>query len=85
MTDYMNILNTRYLLKHRLGKGGMGEVYAALDRLTGREVALKLVQKLALDGTQELHVALTHEFEILASLRHPNIISVLDYGFTPDQ
>jgi tetratricopeptide (TPR) repeat protein len=75
-----------------LGEGGMGTVYRATDRLTGEYVALKRVtaplQELffqARAGHDSLQVALTHEFQTLASLRHPNIISVLDYGFDPER
>lgn len=84
-------LSHRYRLLHRLGVGGMGAVYAALDRLTGETVALKRVSFavpiVGLDtaSIQDLRRALTEEFRLLASLRHPNIISVMDYGFDTEQ
>lgn len=70
----------------------MGMVYRALDRLTGQQVALKFVtapaSQLSMDSqippseTESHHrLALAQEFRILASLHHPNIIHVLDYGF----
>lgn len=72
----------------------MGVVYRAYDRLTGQTVALKQVQvapqalafasRPATNNTNSLLLALTHEFKLLASLRHPHIISVLDYGFDAD-
>lgn len=78
----------RYVIYNRLGQGGMGGVYRALDRLTGQEVALKRVtapaEQLSFASktkTSDFRLALAHEFQTLASLRHPNIISVLDYGF----
>lgn len=84
-------INGRYTLHDPLGKGGMGIVHRATDRLTGNTVALKQVflpvkalffaSRPVSDGTRKLRLALAHEFQTLASMRHPNIISVLDYGF----
>jgi predicted ATPase len=83
----------RYVLKEHLGTGGMGIVYQAIDKLTGQSVALKQVispeNKLlfATEPSQStnLRIALAQEFQILASLRHPHIVSVLDYGFDADR
>ncbi|MBC7872092.1 MAG: tetratricopeptide repeat protein [Chitinophagaceae bacterium] len=77
-------IGKRYIVTSSLGTGGMGIVYRAHDRLTGEAVALKQV-KLSRepigDGHVDFRLALAHEFRTLASLRHPHIISVLDYGF----
>jgi tetratricopeptide (TPR) repeat protein len=92
MTDTAKI-GKRYALLQKIGEGGMGIVYHAHDRLTGQDVALKLVtaqtDKFNLnvtggssDNTANFRLALAREFKTLASLRHPHIISVLDYGFT---
>lgn len=62
----------------------MGVVYRATDRLTNQNVALKRVMAPAsLPQEQPFghRLALAQEFQLLAGLRHPNIISVLDYGF----
>jgi tetratricopeptide (TPR) repeat protein len=83
----------RYILHNPLGKGGMGVVYRATDRLTGREVALKQVltdiEVLGLNNTStsmtDFRMALAREFKLSSSLRHPNIIQVLDYGFDTNQ
>jgi len=69
----------RYQIKSRIGQGGMGVVYRAYDRLSGQEVALK--QVINYEYQERDPLLLAHEFQILASLRHPNIIDVLDYGF----
>ena len=84
-------LNNRYRLHEALGQGAMGVVYRATDRLTGEVVAVKQVtvaredlifaSRSAVEGAEEIKLALAREFQTLASLRHPNIISVLDYGF----
>ena len=81
-------LNRRYQLLEQIGKGGMGEVYRAVDRLSGNTIALKRVTASpgalmfnSRTGDSSLNLALAQEFKVLASLRHPHIISVLDYGF----
>lgn len=85
------LIGNRYRLESRLGSGGMGEVYRTTDRLTGQRVALKRVlaaTESLIFTTRSDHsnppAALANEFQALASLRHPNIISVLDYGFDSD-
>ncbi len=85
------MIGKQYQLIDELGSGGMGTVYRAIDRLTGQQVALKQVSAPVADsGSLRLSEAgaktndrlkLAREFRLLASLRHPNIISVLDYGF----
>lgn len=77
----------RYRPLELLGEGGMGIVYKVLDRLTGQTVALKRVlippENLQFNsrGNADLYLSLAQEFRLMASLRHPNINSVLDYGF----
>ncbi|MEO8396349.1 MAG: serine/threonine-protein kinase, partial [Chloroflexota bacterium] len=83
------VINNRYQILDLIGTGGMGKVYKALDRLTGDHVAIKRVltrdpnakhQRTASEEAS-FRVALAQEFRTAASLRHPYIISVLDYGF----
>ena len=83
-----NSVGSRYQLHDVLGAGGMGVVYRATDRLTRQSVALKLLAVptelldfMSRTDSEELRVSLAREFQFLASLRHPNIVSVLDYGF----
>ena len=88
-----NLIGRRYELLDQIGQGGMGAVYRAMDRLNGKEIALK--QVLSVPGESDFvntsdvgdfRLALAKEFQMLASLRHPNVIEVLDYGFdTIDQ
>lgn len=83
-------LRQRYVLREELGRGGMGAVFRAYDRLTGEDVALKRLTAPidSLDfssrGEGNSPKALANEFRLLASLRHPNIIAVRDYGFDAD-
>ncbi len=86
-----HLLTPRYRLQDKLGEGGMGIVYRATDRLTGDTIALKQVQvpveylqfmsRPSESMSQNMQTSLAREFQTLATLRHPNIISVLDYGF----
>jgi tetratricopeptide (TPR) repeat protein len=72
------------LLHDIIGQGGMGVIHRATDRLSGRVVALKRVTAGMLSTSyagSDPVVSLAWEFHTLAALRHPNIISVLDYGF----
>lgn len=84
-------IDSRYDLLEQLGKGGMGIVYKAHDRLTDNEVALKLVNNahptsiISTGSTDDMQLALAREFRTLASLRHPHIVAVLDYGFDVQQ
>jgi serine/threonine protein kinase len=71
----------RYEVRGRLGRGGMGVVYAAYDRVLDREVAIKVLD--------DLHVAadasrLLAEARILGQLEHPGIVPVHDAGTLPD-
>jgi tetratricopeptide (TPR) repeat protein/tRNA A-37 threonylcarbamoyl transferase component Bud32 len=87
MTISLPTINSRYQLVATLGQGGMGEVYFAFDRLYQEDVALKRVHRhipsdtfnTVTDNVQRIQLA--NEFRLLASLHHPNIIRVLDYGF----
>lgn len=85
-------LSRRYEIIDQIGVGGMGIVYRVLDRLTQREVALKRVTtpgehlRFSSSGSNtDFRLALAREFGTLASLRHPHIISVLDYGFDSER
>ncbi|PSM30756.1 serine/threonine-protein kinase [Haliangium sp. UPWRP_2] len=71
-----------------VGEGGMGAVFRATHRLSGRTVALKMLGRQRRGSTPgdsderaQLLLALAREFETLSSLHHPNVIQVLDYGF----
>jgi tetratricopeptide (TPR) repeat protein len=81
-------LSSRYQLLDKIGQGGMGTVYKAKDKLTGDLIALKQVaappsdlQFASMGSESDGVLALALEFRTLAGLRHPNIVSVLDYGF----
>jgi serine/threonine protein kinase len=72
-------LQDRYELGEEISRGGMGTVYSAIDQRLGRRVAVKVLrQELALDP---LFVErFRREARAAASLSHPNIAGVYDYG-----
>lgn len=70
-------LNDRYELTAVLGRGGMGVVYRAQDTLMNREVALKTLLDIENDIALELFYK---EWEVQASIIHPNVIEIYDIG-----
>ncbi|MBX7077939.1 MAG: serine/threonine-protein kinase [Nannocystaceae bacterium] len=69
----------RYLVRMRLGAGGMGEVYEAYDPELDRVLAIKLVHPRADRHTEEQRL-LVAEAQALAQLSHPNVVQVYDAG-----
>ncbi len=70
------LLQNRYLIVHLIGKGGMGEVYLAVDQRLGSAIALKRT----LHGEDsQLGDAFEREARTLARLRHPALPKVSDH------
>jgi serine/threonine protein kinase len=70
------LLQNRYLIVNLIGKGGMGEVYLAIDQRLGSAVALK---RTFYAGDAQLAAAFEREARILARLRHPVLPKVSDH------
>lgn len=70
-------LGSRYELLERIGTGGMGAVWRATDRQTGRPVAAKLLRS---EYTSDPQIVgrFIQERSILVGLRHPRVVKVLD-------
>lgn len=75
------MLASRYQLQDKLGEGGMGEVYKALDSETGQIVAIKYLKSDALASDTHAVQRFKREAEILRQLPHPNIVKILDADF----
>ncbi len=76
----------RYVIQATAGAGGMGVVYAALDPVLNRRVALKLVRAaLDRDGETAGRSRLLREGQALAKLSHPNVVSVFEMGTHQDR
>jgi eukaryotic-like serine/threonine-protein kinase len=67
----------KYTVIAKIGRGGMGYVYRALNPDLKCEVALKVIRSGSLAGPDEIR-RFTLEFEALARFRHPNIVAVYD-------
>jgi eukaryotic-like serine/threonine-protein kinase len=77
-----DLSGTRYQLRERVARGGMGVVYAALDEMLDRRVALKVLDVPVADG--DFARRLNREARVLARLEHPGIVPVHDVGTLAD-
>lgn len=75
------LLADRYKLTNRIAVGGMGEVWQASDTRLDRTVAVKIL-KAELSGDAEFLHRFRTEARMTASLNHPGIAAVHDYGET---
>lgn len=79
MQDQLDILiSDRYRLLKRLRRGGMSEVFLALDEKTQQQVAIKIVTNCDPEYVQRLQ----REARILRKLSHPHILPLLDDGIS---
>ena len=74
--------NDRYQIIDRIGEGGMGIVYRALDTRLERHVALKVLRPDLEDEARRAanSARLEQEARLLAGLSHPNVLTVHDVG-----
>ena len=71
----------RYLVLGRVGRGGMGEVFAAHDPELDRKVALKLLHvRPGLGDDSHARTRMAREAQAMARLNHPNTVTVHDVG-----
>jgi tetratricopeptide (TPR) repeat protein len=73
----------RYIVEATLGRGGMGAVFRVHDDANGRALALKQIALAAGVGEDDRNSAqlrFRREFHTMASLKHPCIVEVFDYG-----
>src|SRR6476469_413899 len=77
-----SLIQNRYLIVHHIGKGGMGEVYLAVDQRLGSAVAVK---RTSFAEDAMLAAAFEREAKILARLRHPVLPKVSDHFVDGDE
>ena len=75
--------NQRYRIDKRLGGGGMGDVFLAIDTRIGQQVALKLLKDTLVESS-EMRQRFEREITISAALPSEHIVNVSDCGVTPE-
>lgn len=77
------IFDGRYRILHKLGEGGMGAVYKALQISTNKPVAIKVVAARHTENENTIR-RFQREVKLQSRLEHPNIVTVLDFAKTPE-
>jgi eukaryotic-like serine/threonine-protein kinase len=81
--SFKRLLSSRYRLERRLGRGGMGTVYKAVDTSLERAVAVKLIRD-DLVTSSDTAERFKREAKTAASFAHPNLVIVHDFGVDSD-
>lgn len=84
------VIENKWIIIELIGKGAMGEVYQAHQLNLKRDVAIKTISDQMLneleDDPQEMETTFKRfhrEVQSMAQVRHPNILSIFDYGAMP--
>ncbi len=76
------VLSDRYRVDARIGAGGMGLVYKATHLLIGRTLAIKVLRRRYAEQ-DEVAQRFAQEARVASSVKHINVVDLLDYGTTP--
>jgi len=76
-------LGDRYKLTRPLGRGSMAEVWAALDRLSSDQVAIKVISELMALSSQARR-RFEREMQAIGTIHHGNVVAMLDHGQVSD-
>ncbi|MFT5396614.1 MAG: serine/threonine-protein kinase PpkA, partial [Gammaproteobacteria bacterium] len=74
-----------YKIDREIGKGGMATVYLATQESLGRSVVLKILDKVSSAAVADMTQRFIDEGRIVASLHHPNIVTIFDIGTAGDE
>jgi serine/threonine-protein kinase len=77
------VIAGRYNITRRIGEGGMGVVYAAVDTRLEKPVAIKVLKE-DFAHRQDVVARFTQEAKSAARIKHENVLDVTDYGQTED-
>jgi len=75
------VLLDRYEVARQIGEGGMGKVFLGHHSRLRMPVALKVLTVGHIEGMEE---RFEREAMLMARVRHPNVVAILDYGFLDD-
>lgn len=76
--DEGDVILGKYIVKSKLGAGGMGQVFRALHIRLARDVAVKILPD---NGSEENALRFEREAALMTRVRHPNVVEILDFGF----
>jgi hypothetical protein len=77
------VIDGRYRIESRLGRGGFATVYRSEHLQLGRPAALKVLEPVAPHHTERFRARFNTEARIAANLDHPHVVRIFDFGFIP--
>ncbi len=77
-----HIFQERYEVLSKLSEGGFGEVFQARQLTTGQLVAVKILRQQHFDYGENQLARFRREVKLCATLRHPHIVGLIDFGTT---
>jgi len=77
------LIEKKYIVKARIGEGGMGVVYKAVHTYIGSTVALKILNPALASDSTALE-RFRREAQAAAQIKHPNAVAVTDFGVTAE-
>ena len=73
-----------YRIQREIGRGGMATVYLATQESLSRSVVLKILDQVKRNESEDMTQRFLDEGRIIASLHHPNIVTIYDIGLAGD-
>ncbi|HEY0711299.1 MAG TPA: protein kinase, partial [Polyangia bacterium] len=77
-------LGDTYTITRLMGRGGMGEVYEASHARLGGRFAVKVIRRDVVEMDRVAYQRFRREAAAMSSLRHPNIVQIIDFNRAPD-